>query len=245
MDEPKLPEPSGAPDPGIALLVGLAVGYGYYWFASSNAAPEGDEDGEDLDDDEIERPERIGRLDDAVTDSIIERPARFAKSGRDGDCYKAVKLLPASRALANNEHERRIFKRVLKAVADDCRGAEDAVDRAMDDIERTRDEIEEMLDVDTSEVDSDPDRIIAARRQAQAAMRRGDLTRTRRKKVPRDPVVDILDKVASTRGATKKGGRPSSGASHRFKKPGGPWVRMKAEKAKTKRGFKWRKEEID
>lgn len=250
MDEPKLPEPAGPPDPGIALLLGLVVGYGYYWFATRNAEPaEEDDDGEDVEDEEIERPRRVGKYADMTTDALIDRPAVIASSGRAGDCSKAVKLLPKSAMLAQTQSEKKIFKRVLRSVVEDCGGAaaeraevRDAVENAVDQLEDVREEIEDLFDVDTSAADSDPERILKAKRAA--AIREEGLTRTRRKRVPRNPETDLLDKVSAGRGATSRGGRPSSGASHRFKKPGGPWVRMKAEKAKTKRGFKWRKEEI-
>lgn len=242
MDEPKLPDTESGRDPGLALLAGIAVGYGYYWFSTRQAAArEADEDDE-LEDDEVERPrsKRMSRLADATTDSLIDRPAVLADSG---DCYKAVLALPGSQALARTQSEKKIFKRVLRAVADDCRHAEDDIDRAMNALERQREEIEDLLDVDTTSADSDPDRIIQARRQAQAAVKRGDLTRTRKKRMPKDEELEWLDRVAHTRGATARGGRPR-GASHVLRKKTGEKFRFKQEKAATKRGYKWRKEKF-
>lgn len=239
-EEPKLPAPSGGADPGILLLAGLVVGYGYYWFATreQNAEPADEED--EYDDDEIERPKRVGRYADVTTDTLIDRPAVLADSG---DCYKAVLALPGSQALARTSAEKKIFKRVLKAVADDCHHAEEDVDRAMEALERQRDEIEDMLDVDTTEVDSDPDRIIQARRNAQDAVRRGTLTRTRKKRIPREEEIEWLDRVSSSRGQTSRGGR-RGGASVFVTKKSGDKFRLKKEKAPTKRGFKWRKESM-
>lgn len=253
MDETLPPEvPPAAPpanDSGLTLLIGLAVGVGYYWFASrqalgAGAEDEGDDDGEEYEEeDDVEEPQQISELSDATTDALIDRPAMLARSGKAGDCYKAVKLLPMSQALARNQSETKVFRRVLKSVSDDCQGVPDAVERAMEEIEARRDEIEEVLDVDTTEIDSDSDRNIQARRAAQASVKRGDLTRTRKKRQPRSEVIDMLDKVAHSKGSSAKGGRPR-GASVRVKRKGGESYRLRQEKAPTKRGYKWRKESV-
>jgi hypothetical protein len=227
----------------MALLVGVAVGLFYWWMGQKQQDALGDED-EPEDDEEIERPRRVARLSDATTDSLIDEPAVVASSGRAGDCYKAVKMLPGRQSLASTARERTIFRRVLKSVADDCREHEDAIDDALEDLEETRGEIEDILGVDTSTVSDDPERNIAARHAAQKAVREGSLTRTRRKKVPSAPEIDVLDRAAGSRGTTARGGRPR-GASMLVRRPSGEQFRLKKEKAPTKRGFKWRKEKVE
>lgn len=225
--------PAGAPDSGLALLIGLAVGYGYYWFATRDGGQPEDEEEYDEEDeeDEVERPKRVSRLSrfrDVTTDSLIDRPAVLASTGKPGDCYKAVRMLPASQGLAQTKTEKGIFRRVLKAVADDCRGAEDAVDRAIDDLEAGREEIEDMLDV----APGPTNRLISE-----------GLRRTKRKKIGKDDEIEALTQVAHRRGASARGGRPR-GASLKVRRAAGQSYRLRKEKAPTKRGYKWRREEI-
>lgn len=235
-------QPGAAPN-GMALFVGLAVGLAYWWMGQRQQEREEDL-GEQEDDEAVERPRRVARLSDVTTDRLIDEPAVVASSGRAGDCYKAVKMLPGRQSLATSAHEKSIFRRVLKSVADDCREHEEAIDDALEDLEETREEIEDILGVDSSNVSDDPERNIAARHAAQKAVREGSLTRTRRKKVPASPEIDILDRAAASRGASARGGRPR-GASLLVRRPGGQKFRLKKEKAPTKRGFKWRKELVE
>jgi hypothetical protein len=87
---------------------------------------------------------RRRRMSDVVTDSLLNEPAIIAQTGTVADCEKAARLLTKRKMLVKAEHEHARFKRVVRDVADSCRGAAaEAVERVVEHELERREEIEE------------------------------------------------------------------------------------------------------
>lgn len=239
------PATPAAPN-GMALLIGLVVGGAYWWMAQRQKASQEAEDeeedndeGDEEDDDDDERfephhTERLSRarLSDVTTDSLLDEPAILASRGKPGDCFKAVKMIAGRQGLATSAHEKSIFKRVLRKVSNDCSHAEEEVEDALTELETEREEVEEVFGP-TSQSDNAP-------RQGSRGTLHEPGFRKSKKSLIRKTSAEGGD--ARSKGRTRAG-RPR-GASFIVRKPGAAPYRVKREAAKTKRGFKYRKEEI-
>lgn len=198
-----------------------------------------------------------GRFADATTDSLLDEAAVIAGRGHKGDCYKAVKLLKGRSGLVKTPREKGLYARVARAVSKDCAHAEHEIEQAvteeLDKAEevdsifskrgngRTRPDIEEAtklwleLDPDARsgeverELRSDEDPEIEYEENLRPVKGRSSLRKTR---------VEHGD--ARSKGRSH-GGRPGAG-SIKVKKTSGATYKIKKEKAKTKRGYTWRKE---
>lgn len=234
----------GQPPARSALLfAGLLFG-GIYWFTHRHEAAnwgrddeddEGDEgnEGDDEDDSFVEperreRREAVGDYEDAVTDSLIDEPATISASGRPGDCKKAAMRLMRVQALVQRPSERSIYDRVVRKVASNCRGAEEAIEEAIEEAAGLREEAEREVGA----------RLIRSPLDVQRGTSHEHGFRKSKKKLTR--------KTTSEGRPEGVRGRGRRGASAISVRRGGKEVaRLRKEKSKTKRGYTWRKETED
>ncbi len=276
------PAPSAPRSNGV-LFAGLLAA-GAYWFANRDRFKQGaataeydeDEDDEEDDDEDFEdddqSAEAVGDYEDAVTDSLLEEPARLSRSGNASDCKKAAMRLMRVQALAQRADERALYNNTVKKVVDNCRGEADVVEKVVEEEAARQEEvIEDLISVigQTAErersKDSDRDANIEERRKAQALYRprkrdaRDDgpaiETNPNREQSRRKLYESGFRKVKAklTRKTTTEPEKERSGAGkgqgHRrgasavkVRRGGKQLFKMRKEKAKTKRGFTWRKE---
>lgn len=240
----------GAHSRGTLFFIFAAVAGATYWFNKRKQQYAGDDEGEDDDDGEdidfippshrkkstSRSRQQLEDLDDAVTDSLIDEPAVVASSGRPGDCKKAARMLLSRSGLAQTSSERGLYNRVVKKVASDCRGAEDAVAEAIEEEQGRREEIEEVLGARGVRSHEDVERHPGEGfRKTKTKLTKKTTTSKRRSWKPE--LVEEIEEVAHAhrpgrRGAAAIGVRKKSGETYRIRK----------EKAKTKRGYTWRKE---
>ncbi len=236
---PPDPPVPGVPGPsrGLLLFVGLAAGL-TYWFTHRDRAAgfgEDDEDEDDFEDDDEDFDDEdddfeppAARFRDATTDSLLDEPAVVAESGRPADCKKAAMLLLRRQALVNTERERGLFNKVVRKVASDCRGAEEAVQEAIDDAAARREEAEQAVGMKLIRSPYDTSRL-----PAESGFRKSKRT------LKRTTTTEHGDARSKGRG---RSGRPGQ-SPMRVKKASGERFKLRKEKAKTKRGYTWRRED--
>lgn len=272
------------PSRGQLLFFG-ALAAGAYWFANrerfkshgTNEFEDDEEEDDDFEDEEDDyedddEQEHVGDYEDAVTDSLIEAPARMSQGGRAADCKKAAMRLMRVQALVQRPAERSLYDNVVRKVATNCRGEEKAIEAAIEDeAARQEDMTDDLLDVigqtpvrDRAK-DSDRDENIEQRKKAQALYKRRARderddgpsidTRPNREQSRRKlyesgfrKVKTKLTKKTTTEPEKERSGR-GKGQGHRrgssaveVRRGGKVVHRMRKEKAKTKRGYTWRKE---
>lgn len=217
---------------GGAILLALLVGAATYWAHKKSHAYSDDDDGDEDEGDEeddgedidfIPPRQRRAQLDDAVTDSLIDEPAVVSQSGRAGDCKKAAMLLLRRQGLVQRPNEKTLYDRVVRKVASNCRGEEGAIEEAIEEEQDRRDEAE-------AEVGS---KLIRDARDT-AKMPEHGFRKTKFK----------LTRKSTTEGrqeGVRKAGRRGSSAIE-VRRGGKKIHSLRKEKAKTKRGYTWRKE---
>lgn len=229
--------PAAAPTPptptrGALLFAGLLFG-GIYWYTHRHEAAAFEEDDEDEEDDSDEEDEfvppeqreaAIGDYEDAVTDSLIDEPATISASGRPGDCKKAAMRLLRVQALVQRPSERSIYDRVVRKVASNCRGAEEALEEAVEEAAALREEAEEAVGA----------RLIRSAGDTSRMPEHG-FRKTKRK---------LTRKTTSEGRPEGVRGRGRRGASAIEVRRGGKKSHsLRKEKSKTKRGYTWRRED--
>lgn len=284
-------EITGTPGKGTALFFGLLAG-AVYWWAHKDRAGATDEYEDDGEEDEDEEEDDEGDFepdsefsssgrglrdyDDAVTDSLIEEPARISHGGRSGDCKKAAMRLMRVQALVQRANERDLYDRTVKKVASNCRGEEKAIEAAIEDEAARQEELtDDLLDVigqtpvrDRAK-DSDREANIEARKKAQ--QERLQTQRFKKRSASEDgPTIDTephrgqsrkrlyesgfrkvktkLTRRTTTEPEKERSGRGKGQGNRRgssaikVRRGGKQLFTMRKEKAKTKRGYTWRKE---
>lgn len=252
------------PSRGTAILLAIGVGLATYWankkFSGGSMGDDEEDDKDDEDDGEdidFEPPRaRMSDLDDAVTDSLLDEPAVIASSRKPGDCKKAARMLLSRSGLAQRPAERALYNKVVRKVANDCAEQQEAVQEAVEDVIERQEEIEDMLDVRAEMETERIDTAEGARKRQFVApgfrktknkwTKKGHSARKTRRTEISPGEQDILDSIAHAkkpnRPGAKGGGRPGASAI-RVKKRGGEQYRIRKEKAKTKRGHTWRRED--
>lgn len=157
------------------------------------------------------------KLGSMETDRLLDEPAIIAESGSVVDCMKAATLLSKRRSLVSGEQQRKHFKRVVRAVADACRGeAAEAVARVVEREQERRDEIEEDLP---------------------PVVRAQDV---KRQNVQAKLMTDLLDTAAHHR---REGRR--EGAAHVLKRAGKKYRVSRHRDAAKPSGYRTRKTELE
>lgn len=221
------------PTRGALLFAGLLFG-GIYWFTHRDEAAawgrDGDDDSGDDDSDDSDsfvEPERraVGDYEDAVTDSLIDEPAVISASGRPGDCKKAAMRLMRVQALVQKPSEHSLYDRVVRKVATNCRGAEAAVEEAIEEAADLREEAEREVGM----------KLIRSAGETSRMPEHG--FRKSKKKLTRKT-------TGAERGEAGVRGRGRRGSSAIEVRRGGKTAfTLRKEKAKTKRGYTWRRED--
>lgn len=246
------------PSQGQLLFWGLAAGAAY-WFANRDKFKHGlaglmgggadeddDEDEEDdydddfeddEDDDEPEDQPRLSELNDAVTDSLIDEPAVISQSGRAGDCKKAAMRLMRVQALVQRPSERSLYDRVVRKVATNCRGEEASIQDAITEAAERRAEAEEELGSKLTEG------LETKRTETPEGSRKRTFVEPGFRKTKHKLTRKTTTEPAAERSGKGKGQGHRRGASAVDVRRGGRTAyKMRKEKAKTKRGYTWRKE---
>ena len=259
------------PSRGSMILIALGVGLATYYvrnrFKSGGRLGDDededeeddyeDDDGEDIDFEPPGRRTSMADLDDAVTDELLEAPARIARSRRPQDCKKASRMLLKLQAVAKGSGERSLYDRTVQNVASDCpeelkKVAQEAITRwtdVEDDVTDILEEEKAVLDTEREERDDGT----RGRKFVAPGFRKTKTKWTKKtssKRKPRRSEVspgekDLLDSIAHTQRAGRKGA-----SAIRVKKRGpavGPRQQftIRKEKAKTKSGHTWRKVKDD
>lgn len=230
---PAAPPQPQAPTRGALLFAGLLFG-GIYWYTHRHEAAAFEEDDEDEDDEEDEsgfvppaaRSAAVGDYEDAVTDSLLDEPATISASGRPGDCKKAAMRLFRVQSLAQRPNERALYDRVVRKVASNCRGAEEALEEAVEEAAQLREEAEEAVGA----------KLIRSAHDIAPGTSHEHGFRKSKKKLTKKTITEGRPEGVRGRGRrgasaieVRRGGKRSHG--------------LRKEKSKTKRGYTWRRED--
>lgn len=198
------------------------------------------------------------RFADATTDSLIDEAAVIAGRGKKGDCYKAVKLLKGRSGLVRGTRERGLYARVARAVSRDCAHADEEVEKAVtEEVERANDVEDIFSRRGSGSTKPNVEKAVKAWLELEPGAREGDIERELQS--DRDEEIEYeenlrpvkgrssLRKTTTQHGSARAKGRTRRGrsgaAAIQVRKKSGEQFRIRKEKAKTKRGYTWRREE--